>query len=114
MRQQILTGREGIVGKKGLVIEDIDPEGKIQYASEIWNAKTNGELALICASDFYYTDKAPAGQNGARFRNTFSGQDKHGVTIRLAPGETLELVVQDDLTLLSVFNMMAQGHFVTD
>ena len=42
MRQQVLTGREGIVGKKGLVIEDIDPEGKIQYASEIWNARTSG------------------------------------------------------------------------
>ena len=54
IRQQVQTGGEGIVGKKGLVIEDIDPEGKIQYASEIWNAKTignrfsKGEYVRIC------------------------------------------------------------------
>ena len=46
MRQQVLTGREGIEGKKGLVIEDIDPEVKIRYASEICNAKTNGNYSL--------------------------------------------------------------------
>lgn len=78
-----------------------------------WNCKTNGELALECF-DFAYTTKAPAGSFGARFRNTYAGQAKHGVTIRLAPTDTLELVVQDDLTGLEAFNMMAQGHYVTD
>lgn len=77
----------------------------------VWNAKTNGEMSLICASDFFYTSKAPAGFNGARFRNTFGGQEKHGVVVRLAPTETLELVIQDDLTSFNRFNMMAQGHF---
>ena len=54
MRQQVQTGREGIIGNKCLVIEDIDPAGKIRYASEIWNAKTNGscfpkgEYVRIC------------------------------------------------------------------
>jgi len=54
LRQHILTGAEGIVGKKALVIKDIDPEGKIRIASEIWNAKTNGapiqkgEYVRIC------------------------------------------------------------------
>ena len=33
MRRQVLTGSEGMIGKKGLVIEDIDPEGKILYYS---------------------------------------------------------------------------------
>jgi membrane-bound ClpP family serine protease len=37
------TGREAMLGKKGLVIEDIDPAGKIQYPGEIWNATTTGK-----------------------------------------------------------------------
>lgn len=79
----------------------------------IWNVKTNGELSLL-AFDFQYTSKAPAGSFGARFRNTYAGQGKHGVTLRLAPGDTLEILIQDDLTDLESFNMMAQGHIVTD
>jgi hypothetical protein len=80
----------------------------------IWNAKTNGDLALICAGDFDYASRAPSGFFGGRFRNTFSGQEKHGVTVRLEPGDTLELLIQDNLTGLDLFEMMAQGHFVTD
>jgi membrane-bound serine protease (ClpP class) len=38
MRQKVKTGQEAMLGKKGLVVEDIDPEGKIQYANEIWDA----------------------------------------------------------------------------
>ena len=38
MRQDIKTGREAMIGKKALVVEDINPEGKIQYAAEIWDA----------------------------------------------------------------------------
>ena len=79
-----------------------------------WNAKTNGELSLICASDFYYSSKAPAGFYGARFRATWGGQEKHGVVVRLDAQETLEIVIQDDLTGLSKLNMMAQGHFTQD
>ena len=81
--------------------------------TNLWNVKTNGEFGLLCY-DTSYTDKAPAGSFGFRFRNTYAGPSKHGVTIRLLPGETLELLIQDDLTDLEVFNMMAQGHVVTD
>jgi hypothetical protein len=77
----------------------------------IWNVKTNGDLGIL-AYDTSYTTKAPAGSFGFKFRNTFAGQDKHGVTVRLAPGDTLELLVQDDLTGLESFKMMAQGHVV--
>jgi len=38
MRLEVRTGQEAMLGKEGLVVEDIDPEGKIQYTSEIWNA----------------------------------------------------------------------------
>lgn len=79
-----------------------------------WNMKTNGELAELCAGDFDYTSKAPAGSYGARFRNSFSGQEKHGVTVRLEPGDILEMLIQDDLTDLQLFTMTAQGHIVTD
>lgn len=78
-----------------------------------WNAKSNGELGLLCF-DTWYTDKAPAGLYGFRFRSTYAGQEKHGVTLRLEPGDMLEIIIQDDLTDLAEFRMMAQGHVVTD
>jgi len=76
----------------------------------LWNVKTNADLALICYN-FNYNDKAPGGQFGANFRNTYGGQTAHGVVLELLPGEYLELLVQDDLTGLDEFTMMAQGHF---
>lgn len=38
MRHKVQTGQEGMLGKKAVVVEDIYPEGKIEYASEIWDA----------------------------------------------------------------------------
>jgi membrane-bound serine protease (ClpP class) len=46
MRRKVRTGREAMLGRNGLVIEDIDPEGKIRCASEIWNATTQGRSLL--------------------------------------------------------------------
>ncbi len=46
MRQEVKTGQEAMLGKKGLVVEDIDPEGKIQYANEIWDATARGSRFL--------------------------------------------------------------------
>ena len=43
MRMKPWNGKEAMLGRAGLVIEDIDPEGKIQYATEIWNAMADGE-----------------------------------------------------------------------
>lgn len=41
----VRTGQEGMPGKQAVVIEDIDPEGKIEYAGEIWDAvSTDGPL----------------------------------------------------------------------
>ena len=77
----------------------------------IWNVKTNGDLGLLCF-DAMTTDRAPAGSFGFRFRNTYAGQNKHGVAIRLSPGETLEILIQDNLAALESFVMMAQGHIV--
>jgi len=40
---EVQTGQETMLGKEALVIEEIDPEGKIQYASEIWEARSLGK-----------------------------------------------------------------------
>lgn len=46
MRMEVRTGQEAMLGKEGLVVKDIDPEGKIQYASEIWDAMAEGKRLL--------------------------------------------------------------------
>ncbi len=46
MRQEVKTGQEAMLGQKGLVVEDIDPEGKIQYANELWDATARGSRFL--------------------------------------------------------------------
>jgi hypothetical protein len=79
----------------------------------LWNVKSNGELGLL-AYDTNYTTKSPAGFYGFRFRNTYAGQSKHGVTLRLYPGDKLEILVQDNLTDLTDFQVMAQGHIVVN
>jgi hypothetical protein len=80
----------------------------------LWNAKTNGRLKLITGIDLDFTTRAPGGSEGMNFRATYGGQNKHGVVLRLEASETLEILVQDNLTTLQAFNMMAQGHIVTD
>jgi hypothetical protein len=66
---------------------------------------------LLCF-DAQYTTRAPAGENGFRFRNSYAGQSKHGGVLRLAPSDTLDIILQDDITGLTDFQMMAQGHVV--
>ena len=43
MRAEIRNGLEAMLGRTGVVLRDINPEGKIQYATEIWNAAANGK-----------------------------------------------------------------------
>ena len=79
----------------------------------IFNAKTNADLKAHMY-DVDYSDKAPAGQFGLNFRRTFAGQDKAGVTIRLRADDedSFECIIQDDLTGLTNFQIIAQGHVV--
>lgn len=81
--------------------------------NNIYNIKNNGDFGLV-AFDKAYSDKAPAGLFGLTVRSTFAGQSKHGVAIRLGINESLELLIQDDLTGLNSFRILAQGHVVTD
>ena len=94
----------------GIVLRKNDGAGTYQ---NYWNLKSNGQIRLLCF-DAAYATKAPAGSFGLNFRNTFAGRAKHGVTIRLMAGESLEMLVQDNLTGLEDFRMMAQGHIVAD
>lgn len=94
----------------GLVLRRINGR-----TNNIWNIKNNGELANLCFDyDPYLATNPQQGENGAKFRYTFAGQDKHGVAVRLEPGDKLEVIVQDDLSGLISFRIIAEGHFVTD
>lgn len=46
MTSRVLTGQEGMLSKTGMVIQNINPEGKIKYATEIWNAVAEGKKFL--------------------------------------------------------------------
>ena len=43
MRAKDRSGLEAMIGEKALVMEDIDPEGKIKFKTELWNATTRGK-----------------------------------------------------------------------
>jgi hypothetical protein len=79
----------------------------------IVNFKTNGELA----GAMYDLTSAEAvnpnqGQNGYIGRMTFAGTNKMGVAIRLPIGEDLEILIQDNLSLIEKFEVVAEGHIV--
>ena len=82
--------------------------------SNIVNVKTNGDLANLTYDLTFYEQTGPQGINGIVGRLTFAGQEKHGVAIRLGIDESLDLIIQDDLSSLISFRIIAQGHIVED
>jgi membrane-bound ClpP family serine protease len=38
-KRKVLTGFEEMIGKEGLVLEDISPEGKVRIDNELWTAR---------------------------------------------------------------------------
>ncbi len=89
---------------RGVVMRVVNGE-RVNY----WNVKSNADLAHMMYDLKFYT-VAGQGQNGLAGRFTFAGPEKHGVAVRLNQGDTLEVIIQDDLTSLSSFRIMAQGH----
>ena len=82
----------------------------------LFNWKTNGGFT-IRSLDAIYQEKVGAGAHSFIARTTFGGQDKRGVVIRLDGNldETLEVVIQDDLTSgNTLIEMIAQGHGVQE
>jgi hypothetical protein len=101
----------GITGSltKGVVLQKYrDATSDFDH---IWNVKSNSEVAGL-GYDFFYTTAAPSGSYGARFRISYGGPSKHGVTLRLESSDYLVIFVQDDLTPLEKFTVVAQGHVV--
>jgi hypothetical protein len=92
---------------KGIVLRRVDGETR-----NIWNIKTNGELANLAYDVTFYDPTSPVAVNGIAARYTFAGQDKHGVTIRLKPGDALQIILQDNLSTLLSLRILAQGHIV--
>jgi len=58
MRARVRNGQEAMIGQSGVVLKNIDPEGKIKYATEIWNAVAEGKKFLegekVVISGFSY------------------------------------------------------------
>jgi hypothetical protein len=75
--------------------------------------RDNGEL-IERSFDHSFQDKVGGGSFGFVARSTWAGQDKRGVTLRIdgALTEELQIVVQDDLSTLNKFRVIAQGHMV--
>ena len=42
MKLPVKTGLEEMIGQEAVVIDDIDPEGKVRFKNEIWTAMGNG------------------------------------------------------------------------
>jgi hypothetical protein len=96
---------------RGIVFRKKYLDGSYQH---YFSAKTNGELGEIAGGDKTYDSKAGPGLNGLTVRITYNGPDKRGVVIELLTGESIEMLVQDDLTGLDSFSVLMTGHFATD
>jgi len=85
------------------------------YYINYFNIRNNAKWGLL-AFDVAYTDKGkpPDDTYGFGSRLTYGGQSKHGVVIRIEPGERIELVVQDDLTDIGGASLMVEGHFTDE
>lgn len=79
----------------------------------IWNIDTNKDIANL-SYDYttYLAGNQGQGINGIAARYTLAGPDKHGVVVRLNPGDAMETIIQDNLSGLTTFRMIAQGHQV--
>ena len=42
MKLPVKTGLEEMIGQEAVVIDDIDPEGKVRFKNEIWTAMGDG------------------------------------------------------------------------
>jgi len=76
----------------------------------ICNFKTNNEMKNIMY-DLEITSASSQSQDGLGGRFTF---ERLGQVVRIGAGEDLQIVIQDDLTSLDSFTIIAEGSEVTD
>jgi hypothetical protein len=91
---------------RGIVVRRVDGS-----YSNIFNAKTNADLKTIMY-DFDVEITSGAQQDGFTARLTFAGDNKLGAVVRLGADEDLQIVIQDNLTALESFSVVAEGHQV--
>lgn len=94
----------------GLVVRKKNNDGTYY---NLFTIDDNADFSLL-AYDVDFYDATKKGVYGIGVRLTFGGASKHGVTIRLDEDESLEAVIQDDLTGLVDFKIMVEGHYVED
>lgn len=94
----------------GVVLRVVNGQTK-----NIFVVSDNGGLAERCY-DATYPAKVPAGIYAFRAIRTFGGQDKNGVVVRLQEGDSLEFIIQDDLSdaTFTKFACVVQGHAVQE
>jgi hypothetical protein len=90
---------------RGLVLRKND--GKVH---NIWNIKDNSGFAAHAYDWTPYAATNPQqGVDGMNVRYTFSAEDKHDSFARVAAGESLDLVVQDNLSGITLLQAIAEG-----
>ena len=92
----------------GCVIRINNGDGTYRHLN---NFKSNGDIIEQAFDHSFLTNNGGSGR-GFTARLTWGGPSKHGVVIRLnsARGESLEFVVQDNLTGLTQMHWSCQGH----
>jgi hypothetical protein len=76
----------------------------------IFNLKRNSDFVTLAYDLQMFDASNPAqGVNGIASRNTYNGEDKRGTVLQLLPGDSLDLIVQDDLSGLELFQIQGQG-----
>lgn len=78
----------------------------------IFNAKTIGDLGIHMFPVIPRDTIGAGGKFVTRFRRRFAGQSQDGVVIRLnaSTSDSLDVIIQDDLTSLLDFFIIAGGH----
>lgn len=101
-------GRAGLTN--GVVLRMTDGTSK-----NIANVKSNGDLTLMSDAHIY-DPKAPTNFHSFTSKHLFGGQGNVGVTIRLdgSTSDFLQVIIQDDLSSLLAFQVLAIGHVVMD
>jgi hypothetical protein len=80
----------------------------------LWNIKSNSEIANLMYDLTLFDADLPFNVNGLAGRLSYGGQEKHGVVLRITGGEAIEFIVQDNLSDLLSFKIIACGHLVTN
>lgn len=95
---------------RGVVLRELDG-----YIENIFNVKTNGDISRLAFDNVQYIGTNPAqGQYGASWRLTFGGDEKIGAPRHIERTEDLEIIIQDDLSALQSFTIMAEGYALTE